>query len=77
MTSLQIFDAGENALHGSIPSSITKLENLQELWLEFNYMTGELPADIEKMKSIGNYFPFAQDLFVFGLWGILNKMLFC
>ena len=50
-----VLHADNNNFRGYIPKEITKLENLKELRLVLNHLSGELPSNIGNMKSLGNY----------------------
>jgi len=43
---------GENDLHGSIPSEIVFLQNLEELDLEKNKIIGSIPRNINKLQKL-------------------------
>ncbi len=47
------FNAANNAFSGTIPDQIINLVYLRQLWLELNYLSGELPAYIGNMESLG------------------------
>ncbi len=42
-----------NFFSGSIPTELTKLRNLTELYLEENRLTGKIPEAIGQMRSLG------------------------
>jgi Leucine-rich repeat (LRR) protein len=42
----------DNFIEGSIPSTITKLRNLQELKLGDNFLISSLPSELGKMKQM-------------------------
>ncbi|XP_024200479.1 probable LRR receptor-like serine/threonine-protein kinase At3g47570 [Rosa chinensis] len=55
-TSLQMLWVERNQLHGSIPTGLENLVNLQSLILEVNSFTGSIPADIGKLSTLGELY---------------------
>jgi Leucine-rich repeat (LRR) protein len=52
MTQLQIFTITNNSFVGTIPSNITHLVNLFQLFVSLNHFTGTLPHRIGDMRSL-------------------------
>ncbi len=53
LTGLKILNlSGEDSLYGSIPSEITNLTQLQELYLNNNYLAGAIPDSIGKLVNL-------------------------
>jgi len=46
ITTLEILYLHVNELSGTVPSDLGLLENLQEMWLVGNDLTGEIPDEI-------------------------------
>ncbi|KAJ0537994.1 putative non-specific serine/threonine protein kinase [Helianthus annuus] len=49
---LEVLEADESELNGSIPESVGKLNNLRVLSLRFNSFTGSIPKALERSRSL-------------------------
>ncbi|KAF5794297.1 putative non-specific serine/threonine protein kinase [Helianthus annuus] len=49
---LEVLEADENELNGSIPESVGKLNNLRVLHLSINSFTGSIPKALERLRSL-------------------------
>ncbi|XP_040361701.1 putative receptor-like protein kinase At3g47110 [Rosa chinensis] len=52
-TSLYLFGASTNQIHGSIPNGMGNLVNMQYLDMSNNEFNGSIPADIGKLRNLG------------------------
>ncbi len=52
----EILHAEKNKIRGSIPDEITTLDNIREIWVHDNYITGEIPQNVGNMKNLGENF---------------------
>lgn len=59
--SLQDLNVGDNELHGTIPSWLGLMSNLNTLVMSFNYLTGAVPSSLSRLSGLrvlqldGNY----------------------
>ncbi|XP_021833183.1 probable LRR receptor-like serine/threonine-protein kinase At3g47570 [Prunus avium] len=51
-TKLDLFWFFRNQLHGSIPTELGNLINLESLFMEENSLTGNIPTEIQKLSSL-------------------------
>ncbi|KAJ0763864.1 putative non-specific serine/threonine protein kinase [Helianthus annuus] len=49
---LEVLEADESELNGSIPESVGKLNNLRVLSLRLNNFTGSIPKSLERLRSL-------------------------
>jgi Leucine-rich repeat (LRR) protein len=54
MSSLVDVSLGRNALTGSVPEEIGRLQSLQLLWLDHNDLSGRLPAEFALLTRMKN-----------------------
>ncbi len=59
------FNAAVNIFAGSLPGELTEMRNLKELWMEENFLTGNIPHEVGRMESLGNPIEIAINFFDF------------
>ncbi|KAJ0537999.1 putative non-specific serine/threonine protein kinase [Helianthus annuus] len=59
---LEVLEANDNELNGSIPESVGKLNNLRVLSLSYNSFTGSIPKALERLRSLEELYLFYNKL---------------